>query len=401
MTREDRVRLISVMVVVAVAVLPLTACIKAMVAKELKKDPYHKTHFPPTEPSPIDGAWVDPWGSPIRIEEGRSWDDTENPQYGKYPKVHWKDITRVAPGQYRAVGSGWASNAGEPITISVVSETQIIARLSLSDRAYTCKDLDDRKWFMEDFKAARNAQAVGEAAGVAAASGDAATPTVEIIRVETSPAALTTPGSTFDLEVDYRVNGGGPEAGPVSFSYAILRGDELLMESQPVRLEARPGEAASRTVNLKATSDQGTYTLRATIVYAGESSSAETMFLIGSRDLLLDMLAGEWLCRIGQKEFERCMLTREGDRLVGNFIRDQVRAAHWDLVHSSTELVDNRLVLRSKESSETLGCWHETETVFEIDGNFDELTGTSKITNGNWCVRIGETFNVTFVRVKE
>lgn len=364
----------------------------------------HKKHHPPGKALPIDGVWKGAWGTfEVKIERGRAYDFTN---YGKpigrtIPMVWWTDIRRVGPGRYTVVATGEGVNeqAGEQLTLSLLAEGGIALRTAIGDRVFTPVQLDDEKRYRRELEEAL-AEAARPAAPLEVAIGEAS---IELTRVETAPGGVIAPGHEFDLEVDTIITGVVEKTDSVDLvlEYAISRGGAVLYRSSPKRFPAQPGVAGSRTVHLAAAQTPGSYGIEVTVSFADGSteSTGRTSLLVGDTADVLKRFAGTWESQVPGNPPQRFDLKWLGDSLV--FVRDpdQPVAKKNKVLDSSVSLDTSTLVIRVDMSSPNGDCLFSVEDRMPVGDDHQRLEGVATIVDGNWCIRIGETFNVIYTRV--
>lgn len=364
----------------------------------------HKKNHPPGKPLPIDGVWEDAWGTfEVKVERGRAYDFTH---YGKHigravPIVWWTDIQRVGPGRYTIVATSEGPNeqAGETLTLSLLAEGGLVLRTAIGDRVFTPVQLDNEKSYRRELEEAL-AEAARPAAPQEVAIGQAS---LELTRVEIAPGGAIAPGNEFDIEVDFLVTGIAEMTDSVDLllEYAISRGGAVLFRSSPAGFAAEPGLAGSRTIHLAAAKTPGAYDIEVTVSFAADAARAtdRTLLLVGDTADILQRLAGTWQSEVPGFPPERFDLEWSAESL--SYVRDpdQPVAKKNKVLSSSVSLDESTLVVRVDMSSNNGDCQFSVEGRMPIGADLDRLDGVATVIDGNWCIRIGETFRVTYTRI--
>ncbi|MBW1881467.1 MAG: hypothetical protein JRJ84_24180, partial [Deltaproteobacteria bacterium] len=375
-----------------VTLLSLASPADALAGKRriVRESPFHYSHYAPGESSAIDGSWESPSGERVRIQRGRAWDVTR--RYGiVLEQVMWKDIVWVAPGRYRALGTGCFGfpAADEELTLSVISTEQIVLRTqSLADVVYTAVGLDDATAFRAEHAAAVRLAEQPPVPEVGPAA-------VEIHRMRTHPAMLVAPGGPFDLVVDYTVTRSptGEATVPVRFAYSILRGEEVLFVSTPSVIEAAVGRPLSRTVQLTATEAEDFYTIVALLEHAGAIAERESSLLIGDSGGLLRRLEGKWRV-VGHEPSIEILLVEKADGLSAVIPSSNHL---WRRITSTVEVEESGVVWRLEEHSDEMNCSIASETTLTFGESMDQLIAAPAVVGGGWCAQPGRLDDQTWV----
>jgi len=363
-------------------VVPLVALLLPNTALAGKKNPLHKKNFPPGERLAIDGVWTDPWGTfEVRFERGRAY------QYRvvgmkKFidPEVWFHKIERVAPGRYRGVvpseNAMWGGKGSE-VTISI---------------------LDEKKDYLRELELAKQLgepEPEREEVSVGA-------PELRISRTELVPGMLVDPGSPFDLEVDFVVTGTATEqeTASVVFAYGISSEGRPVFDSEPALLEVPVGLSQSRHVQLTASEEEGSYELEVMLKLGGAVATRTVHLLVGGKERLLDALAGEYLMVFPHmsRAANRIELSRSGDGLSYTLLPGEMTRHGWEVQSSSVEVTDHELVVTATMHSATLGATITARDTLALNGSLDQLDGTSEVIDSGKFARIGETFNLIYLR---
>jgi hypothetical protein len=376
------------------------------------KDPHDVSFYPPGEAVPIDGLWVDPWGTfSVRIERGRAYQYRALGLRTKTQEiVWWSEIERAGAGRYTArlpKNDLMFGNAGDTLSISVLSETEIVVRAPIGDRTFRLEKLDDDRAYLADLAEARTG--ADSAANVAIGQ-----PAVEITRLLISPGMVVAPGAPFDLELDYVITGTSTQAEsmPLVFAYSVSSDGTPVFESQPIQISATVGTPQSRVVHLDASHTPGSYEINARIEHEGAVARSSITLIIGDETALLDALAGTWDTEIpGNPTTTRMRLVRDGDGLRYSFVGRDLSALpepapgfqypEWNIGDSSVVVSGGELVITVDIAlTGSVSCAMKVQDRLRLTGTLDELHGEATVLDGGDCVRIGEVFNVTYHRVE-
>ena len=370
-----------------------------------KKNPLHKKHFPPGDRQAIDGVWRNPWGSfDVRFERGRAYEYRVAGMKLFIPPVVWfSEIERVAAGRYRAIlpaTNPMLGKKGDEITISMLAEDRIVVRLPIGDRTFQMVKLDNKKAYLKEFQEAKRLAGVAQAPIVLEVEIGA--PAIEITRTEIARSAVVEPGTPFDLEVDFVVTGTATEqkTAPVVFAYSITTDGATVHDSEPTILAVPVGVSQSRTVHLTASEQEGDYRFEVMIKLGGAVATQSVNLLVGGREALLDALAGTWLCEIPNYPSWRLELARTGEGLAFTALTGLLTQNGYVVEHSSVEVSGGELVVTVRVRMDSLGCSYTTQDTLPLSGNLRELHGTAETIDGNFCIQIGETFNITYRKVE-
>ena len=106
-------------------------------------------------------------------------------------------------------------------------------------------------------------------------------PSIEILGIEIIPSPVRA-GSTFKLEVEYKVNDPAiqDEKIPVQFSFAILSGTKVLFKLNPTELKSENGIRFKKDYSLNAYEEKGNYTIKVFLKYKGETTEDSKDFKI-------------------------------------------------------------------------------------------------------------------------
>jgi len=106
------------------------------------------------------------------------------------------------------------------------------------------------------------------------------------------------------------------------------------------------------------------------------------------------------LCEIPNFPSSRFELARRGDGLAFTALTGLSTQDGYVVEHSSVEVSGGKLVVTVRMQSDSLGCSFTGEDTLSLTGNLRELHGTAEMIDGNWCIRIGETYNITYRKVE-
>ncbi len=370
-----------------------------------KKSPLHKKNFPAVERQAIDGVWRDPWGTfDVRFERGRAFQYRVcKEKISIPPKVWFSEIERVAAGRYRGIlpaTNPMFGKKGDEITISMLAENRIVVRVPIGDRTFQLVKLDSKNAYLEELQEAK--RLVGVAPAPVVLEVEIGAPAIEITRAAIVPSAVVEPGSPFDVEVDFVVTGTTAEqkTESVVFAYSISTDGATVYDSEPTILYVPVGVSQSRRVHLTASEQEGDYRFEVMANLGGEVATQLVNLLVGGREALLDALAGTWLCEIPNFPSSRFELARRGDGLAFTALTDPSTQDDYVVDQSSVEVSGGELVVTVRSQSDGLGCSFTSQDTLPLAGNLRELHGTAEIIDGNWCIRIGETFNITYRKVE-
>jgi hypothetical protein len=371
------------------------------VAKEMQKEPLHVVHFPPNgKPMPIDGLWKDPWGDRSRIAQGRMF-KIDFP----YPIVTLSHIKKIASGKYEAENTGSKLILGDQVTLTIVDKDKLLILTESTDRVLYRIKLDNEQSFLADFN--QRLLTAKEERNVSSEFG------LFLQDFKILPSVVA-PGEPFSLSVDYSANDPKLETDiPVVFSYDILKGEKRFFRSKPVTIMCRQGQKNTRVVNLNASKQEGQYSVVVRMSYGDESKKVQKDFKISRSELpsessqndnselsVMERLVGAWVFESPGFPKDRLIITKSGDRLQGRIVKGKTAKGGYIMEYLTLELTDNVLMVRGKEIFNS-DCWYEFEEEVTLKEPLDNLPVRVKLTNGNWCIRIGEIFKGKYVRVSE
>ena len=297
-------------VVLVFSLLLIAGCGKSVyqqLDETFKKNPTHIQNVPPSGSIAIDGVWFNPSvGQQQSIISGREITFIRlSSRYPIVPSVLVRDIKQVAPGRFRGKPMVHTKTATH-VTYSIIGESKLFTRWHYKtgkklDVVYDKVNLSNEKWFLSEYEAFLKESQTGGTGSQAGPtqtsrpSGDRAGQTKEVsaqtpivvYKMYTEPARIT-PGTKFDLIIEYEVTDPAVQASriPVTFTLEILKTKNTIQASnlkepafptpdntdkvhtfKPANIDCPNGKKTSRIVHLSATKDKGSYYIVAYLKY--------------------------------------------------------------------------------------------------------------------------------------
>ena len=374
----------------------------------MKSLQYHVDQYKPTKATPIDGTWKTPWGDRVIIDRGRMY----QPDF-VYPWAWLKNITRVAPGKYRADSTGSKQIQGDNITLSVVSANKLAIITDITEVAYTLVSAKNSKWHQADFKLAIKA---AKAKKVGSPDNRQKQPVV-FHQAVVEPAKVAM-GDTILIKALFSVfnENSSQKSVPVEYFYEIQKQDRVIYKSAIKAIEAVNGAKTPLEIKVKAASREGEYKVVLKISRQKGAAQTNMNFSIVTpeeakayaavnrpespqqKGTMEERLLGKWKFVFpGFPPPEPVLiLSKENNKLVAKFFIKDSRI-HW----IKLTINENSLVLRAKGNHTAVnGCWFVAEDVITFNDEMDKMPVRSTIIDGSGCVSIGQIFKSTLHRIK-
>jgi len=393
-------------ILVLLSFLILNACMTT--SSVMRNDPLHINQHPPGKAQPIDGTWKTPWGDRIIIDRGRMY----QPDF-VYPWAWLKNITRVAPGKYRADNTGSKQIQGDNITLSVVSANKLVIITEMTEVAYTLMSVKNSKWHLADFKLAVKS----DKAKKSGLLDNRQEQPVIFHQAVVEPAKVAR-GDTILIKALFSVfdENTSRKTVPVEYFYEIQKQDRVIYKSAVKAIEAVNGGRTPLEIKLKAASREGDYKVVLKIDHEKGATQTDMNFSIVTpeearayaavnrpesplqKGTVEERLLGKWKFVFpGFPPPEPVLiLSKENNKLVAKFfIKDS--NFHW----IKLTINENSLIIRAKGNhTRVKDCWFEAEDVITFNDEMDKLPVRSKILDGSYCVSIGQIFKSTLHRIK-
>ncbi len=373
----------------------------------MKSLQYHVDQYKPTKAAPIDGTWKTPWGDRIIIDRGRLY----LPDF-MYPMVVLKNITRVAPGKYRADSTGSKQIQGDNITLSVVSVNKLAIITNMTEVAYTLMSAKKSKWHLADYKLAVKA---AKAKKVGSPDNRQKQP-VAFHQAVVEPAKVAR-GDTILIKALFSVfdENNSRKTVPVEYYYEIKKQDRVIYKSAIKAVEAVNGAKTPLEIKLKAASRQGDYKVVLKLSQLKGAAQTDTNFSIVTpeearayaavnrpepapyKGTVEDRLLGKWkfVCPSFPPPEPVLIISKENNKLVAQDFMKGNKTLWMKL-----EINENNLIIRAKALGPVENCWYVTEDVITFNDEMDKMPVRSTIIDGSWCVQIGQIFKSTMHRIK-
>ncbi len=364
-----------------------------------KKDlMWHVDHYKPTQAAPIDGTWRTPWNDRTIIDRGRMY----LPDSPYYPMGVLMNIARVAPGKYRAEGTGSQQIQGKNITLSVVSADKLVILSDMTEVAYTLVKAKNPKWFQADYALTLES----EKSKTSQATSLHQDQPIVIHQALVQPARVAR-GDMLKIKASFSIDDQNPstKTAMVSYFYEIASQGKRVFRSTPKTIEAAKGAKIPLEIELKAASNLGDYTIVLEVSHSqGKTEKQMAFSIVTSEEAAIyvadkakgpgsveDRLIGKWKFDFSSNSpSPELLITRKDGKLYFFLNQPKARAA-WKSQIELIELNDQHMKLRTKEIGPE-NCWYVVEDVITFNDQMDGMDTRSQIIDGSWCVKIGQIF---------
>ncbi|MCD4742229.1 MAG: hypothetical protein K8R67_07105 [Desulfobacteraceae bacterium] len=405
MDRKELTSSIFLQILVLLFLLILNACMTP--SSVMRNDPLHINQHPPGKAQPIDGTWKTPWNDRIIIDRGRLY----LPDF-MYPMAVLKNITRVAPGKYRADNTDSKQIQGDNITLSVVSANKLVIITDMTEVAYTLLKAKNSKWHQADFKLAIKAAKTKKAGS----PDNLQKQPVAFHQAVVEPAKVAR-GDTILIKALFSVfdENSSQKIVPVEYYYEIQNQDRVIYKSAVKAIEAVNGAKIPLEIKLKAASRQGDYKVVLKLSHEKGAGQTNMNFSIVTPEearayaaanppepslqngSVEERLLGKWkfVCPSFPPPEPVLIISKENNKLVAKLFMKGNKTLWMKLT-----INENNLIIRAKALGPVENCWYVTEDVITFNDEMDKMPVRSTIIDGSYCVFIGQIFKSTMHKIK-